>query len=81
MQQITVLKLSDVWAGDAAAFPSKIFLGKIDQIWLNLGENLGAKVIRYGQNQNLASPKHLISYSCASIRHWTTEHLHSTLLC
>jgi len=34
----------------------KILLGKIDHIWAKLRRNL-AKVIRFGQKQNLASPK------------------------
>jgi len=55
-------------AGNTTSSPSKIF----GQNWLDLGKikakfgkNLGeiwTSLIKFGQNQNLASPKHSISY-------------------
>jgi len=64
------IKTSTIGAGDAAASPSRFLGGKIhynwanllrfgrnlSKIWVNLGE-IWAKVIRFGQNQYLASPK------------------------
>jgi len=56
---------SFVGAGNAAAFSNKKFLGKIGLILANLvgfWVNLGKIKAKFGQNQNLVSQKHSISY-------------------
>jgi len=49
---------SAVRAGNAAAFPRKIFLAKFGQIWAKVIK-IWANLIRFGQNRNHASPKTL----------------------